>query len=397
MAIIKCPECGQQISDKAPVCPHCGVEITGKITRCTQCGEVYFSNLDYCPKCHHATYVSKQAEAPDETKQKQEHHPTSQQTTSTTTIPPVPPISKPTETNDRQKDLKPKKRKTIIYIVALCIALLISGIVFYCSNSAKIKKENEAYAFALKSDDVQVLQTYLNNNLDAPEDHRASIMARLNDLKKQDADWINALMSDSRTALEYYLVKNPDSEHAVEARHKIDSIDWTEASNENSIEAMQLYLARHANGEHVDEANAALKEIKAKTVQREDKELVTASMRRFFLSVNVRDEEKLESSVTPIMANFLGKRDASRADVVTFMNKIYKEDITNMNWHLDNDYQISKKEIGDEQYEYTVDVAAIQKIERTDVSKETEARYRIKATINPDGLISAMAMTKILE
>ena len=163
MAIIKCPECGQQISDKAPVCPHCGVEITGKITRCTQCGEVYFSNLDYCPKCHHATYVSKQVEAPDETKQKQEHHPTSQQTTSTTTIPPIPPISKPTETNDRQKDLKPKKRKTIIYIVALCIALLISGIVFYCSNSAKIKKENEAYAFALKSDDVQVLQTYLNN------------------------------------------------------------------------------------------------------------------------------------------------------------------------------------------------------------------------------------------
>jgi hypothetical protein len=397
MAIIKCPECGQQISDKAPVCPHCGVEIAGKITRCTQCGEVYFSNQDYCPKCHHATYVSKQAEATNETKQTQEHNPTSQQTPPSTTMPPIPPVSKPTDTNGRQEPAKPEKRKTIIYIAALCIALLISGIVFYCSNSAKEKEENEAYAFALKSDDVQVLQTYLDNNLDAPEDHRASIMERLNGLKKQDADWANALMSDSRTALEYYLAKHPDSEHTVEAKHKIDSIDWADASNENSIEAIQLYLARHANGEHVDEANAALKEIKAKTVQNEDKELVTASLRRFFQSVNIRNEEKLESSVTPVMVNFLGKKDATKADVVTFMNKIYKEDITNMNWLLDTDYQISKKEIGDEQYEYTVDVSASQKIERTDNSKETEARYRIKATINPDGLISAMTMTKILE
>ena len=32
MAIIKCPECGRQISDKAPTCPSCGVEIAGKIT-----------------------------------------------------------------------------------------------------------------------------------------------------------------------------------------------------------------------------------------------------------------------------------------------------------------------------------------------------------------------------
>lgn len=40
--IIKCPECGHQISDKAPVCPSCGVEIAGKIVRCPNCGEIHF-------------------------------------------------------------------------------------------------------------------------------------------------------------------------------------------------------------------------------------------------------------------------------------------------------------------------------------------------------------------
>lgn len=84
-------------------------------------------------------------------------------------------------------------------------------------------------------------------------------MARMEFLKRQDSDWSNALVSGSKFALQDYLAKHPDSEHAQEARHKIDSIDWADASNENTLEAVQLYLAQHANGEHVDEANAALK------------------------------------------------------------------------------------------------------------------------------------------
>ena len=57
MSMIKCPECGHQISDKAPVCPNCGVEIAGKITKCPQCGEILFlkelkkGNFFYCAKC----------------------------------------------------------------------------------------------------------------------------------------------------------------------------------------------------------------------------------------------------------------------------------------------------------------------------------------------------------
>ena len=55
MAIIKCPECGRQISDKAPACPNCGVPIAGKIVKCPQCGEIYFKDQEMCPNCHHLT------------------------------------------------------------------------------------------------------------------------------------------------------------------------------------------------------------------------------------------------------------------------------------------------------------------------------------------------------
>ena len=52
MAIIKCPECGHQVSDKAPICPSCGVEIAGKVTRCPECGEIFFKEEAICPSCH---------------------------------------------------------------------------------------------------------------------------------------------------------------------------------------------------------------------------------------------------------------------------------------------------------------------------------------------------------
>lgn len=370
MAIIKCPECGRQISDKAPACPNCGVQIAGKIIRCPQCGDVYFNDQEVCPNCHHQTRVSGQTGHSDA----------------------------PTPHDDQpEQPQQPRKKGHAAIIAGFVFALLVCAICFYFYNNAKTSKEEEAYEFAMKSDDPLVLQTYLDTNLDAPEAHRDAITARLEQLKQQDNDWTNAVVSGSKAALEDYLMKHPDSDHKLEAQHKIDSIDWSDASNENTMEAMNLYLSQHPNGEHVDEANTAIKKLKANTVQPEEKSMVAAILRHFFQSINSRSESDLQATVAPLLTNFLGKTDATKADVLTFMNKIYKDDITNMNWRLNNDYKIDKKEVGDEQYEYTVNFSARQTMERTDASKEKEANYRVKATISPDGLISAMSMTKILE
>ena len=51
--IIKCPECGHQVSDKAPICPNCGVEIAGNIIKCFHCGKLYIKEEKQCPFCHH--------------------------------------------------------------------------------------------------------------------------------------------------------------------------------------------------------------------------------------------------------------------------------------------------------------------------------------------------------
>lgn len=49
MALINCPECGKEISDKAVSCPNCGAIVKKKF--CQHCGEQIDSDCIICPKC----------------------------------------------------------------------------------------------------------------------------------------------------------------------------------------------------------------------------------------------------------------------------------------------------------------------------------------------------------
>ena len=81
-----------------------------------------------------------------------------------------------------------------------------------------------------------------------------------------------------------------------------------------------------------------------------------------FKSMNNRDEEGLMNSFNPLIGKFLGKTNATRSDVATFLHKIYKNDVASMTWMSLEDYKITKKEIGDQQYEYTVAFSALRKV-----------------------------------
>lgn len=52
MALIKCPECGGQVSDKSEKCIHCGAILIQKEKKyCPDCGAELEEGMDTCPKC----------------------------------------------------------------------------------------------------------------------------------------------------------------------------------------------------------------------------------------------------------------------------------------------------------------------------------------------------------
>ena len=186
-----------------------------------------------------------------------------------------------------------------------------------------------------------------------------------------------------------------DTYKAAPEEH-IDSIDWATAQATNTVEAFEKYLEQHPSGEYTDEANDKINSFNAQTVQPEEKLMVGSTFRNFFTAINNKDEDMLSTCVGRIMTSFLGKPDATRSDVLTFMKKIYKPTVASMTWASLADYNISKKEIGEEKYEYSVNFNATQAVNNSDGTQEKN-KYRISAKINPDGLITELNMTKILE
>ena len=486
MAMIKCPECGHVISDRAPSCPSCGAKIENEVIKCTVCGEAYFKEQAECPHCHHRTANASTMENehpnnvvpsapqspsagvadtnvpqqpsnnayvqptvnPVAAQQQQNVYGSSQGMQSQANQPvnnayqgqPVQPTQQqggyqaqppqPTQqqggyqaqpaqpTNGPQPQFgntqqpqygqvppqtpppgtqQPQNKNILTIALISVVALLFIGLGAYFFFGSSGNKEQQAYEYALNSNDPAVLESYLNNYRDADPMHRDKISQQLAQLKQSELDWTNTMVSGSKTALADYLSKYPNSTHKAEAERKIDSLDWLVAKKTNTAEAYNLYVTEHPNGVYIDEANNSLNVAKTKNITPKEKEMLALVFRSVFRSINDRDDEGLTSNFSDFLSSFLGKSNASKSDVIAFLNKIYKDDITAMEWRANNDMKITKREIGIDEYEYSVDFSAKQKIEREDEDKETEANYRIKAKVNPDGKITELNMVKVIK
>lgn len=390
--IIKCPECGRQVSDKAPTCPTCGVQIAGKITRCQNCGEIYFTSEGMCPNCHETANAGYRPSATSQPAA------TTSQPAGAAIPTPKDPVS--TQKHDRPQQPEesgqpqPKKKNNATLIVAFVFAILVCGSLFWLYNNSKSEKENEEYEFAMRSTDPEVLQSYLLRYGDAPQEHRDSIQAHLLKIQKGDEDWQNAILSNSRSALQKYIDENPESIHKQEALNKIDSLDWITAQNSNDPEVVKDYQANHPSGRYIDEADILLSKLISTLVQPDEKQMIASTFRQFFQSINSRDESRLSSTVSMVLDNFLGKSNATSEDVISFLHKLYKEGVSNMNWHIDqSSYNIKKQEIAENEYEYTVSFNARQEIERGE--NVDNVTYRVSAKVTNDGKISDFNLTRI--
>ena len=378
MAIIKCPECGHEISDKAPVCPSCGVPIAGHIIICSNCGNAYLSEKTECPYCHRQTLSQNvsdgSANVENELNDKEENRISEQ----------------------KAEEKKSSRNNKAIIATAVVVAVIVCGICYLFYSNVRNDREMQAYEYAMSSNDPQVLQEYLGQYQDAPQAHRDSIQAHLDRFNMMDQDWTNAVVSGSRSEIEKYLQQHPDSPFKNVALHKLDSIDWVMAQKSNTVEDIERYIELHPDGDHIDDANSLIKSINAKTLQPEEKQMIVSIFENMFLGLNNRDEDMLTGVFSPLISNFLGKQNANRGDVVTYMHKIYKNDVASMNWNSSDNYIIVKNEDATGAYIYDVDFSAVQTVTHTDNTVDN-VKYKMKAKVNADGRIVELNMTKIVE
>ncbi|MBQ2193353.1 MAG: zinc ribbon domain-containing protein [Prevotella sp.] len=260
MAIIKCPECGHQVSDHAKTCPSCGVDIAGNILRCPECGELVFAFHDVCPNCHHSlaqpiVVKPKSVRYDDED---------TQRTPRVQTL-----KSSPTEAPIEQK--RSRHPVAIAFVVFMVAAMAIVFLFIYMYNKMEQQNEVDAFERAISSAEPVILQDYLLRYPQAPKERRDSVQSVLNRLQQIENDWQNAYASKSRSIIKAFIDKYPQNIHVKEGRLTIDSLDWVQATDANTIESYEAYLKLYANqGEHSDEASMKIDEIRIR-IEAEEK------------------------------------------------------------------------------------------------------------------------------
>ena len=337
MALINCPECGHQVSDQAKTCPHCGIEIAGRFT--------------------------------------------------------APLTDKP----QLQQRPSGRKRSWIAWLVALILALIMVCIGFWYYQRTQQENELRAYENAIRSSEPAVLQNFLDVYADATQAHRDSIEWRLHQLKQVDKDWTHAVLSGSKAELERYMKLYPSSVHIVEAQIKIDSLDWLTAMQENTAEAYQTYIKAHEDGAHYDEALAKFERLEAAKVNTDDKRVIAELFATYFTALAKIDEVNLSLTLPPVLNSFLHKANATKSDVIQYMNRIHEPDVLQMQFILNNDWKIQKAETEDGQYDYTVEFSVDQKMDRSDESKERFVSYKVQAKVSPEYKITDLNMKKIVQ
>lgn len=386
MAIIKCPECGHQVSDQAKTCPSCGIEILGKIMPCPECGEIVFKNQRSCPCCNAPLHGGEAVPCGGESVGVDEG-PTAMEMESQT----------PAANSGAAGPASHRRPVTTVVAVAFVLALLVVFGWMYFYKNTQEQNELDAYENAMASGEPAVLKNFLDMYVDAPSEHRDSVSARLADLKAIDSEWADAVASGSKTAIERYVKMHPNSVHVAEAKIKVDSLDWVAAADANTSEAYRDYIERHADGLYVDEAQSRFEKLDAQKVTPEDEQAINSLFSGYFTSLAAGDEEGLTACLANIMTSFLHKENATKADVIEHMKRINSQpDVTLMNFRLNNDMRITKSEASAGGYEYSVTFSLDQKLEYTDAAKNAFNTYKVEAKVSPDMKIEELNMRKVV-
>ncbi|MEG1579862.1 MAG: zinc ribbon domain-containing protein [Bacteroidaceae bacterium] len=372
MAIIKCPECEHPVSENAQICPSCGVKIADNIVVCPDCGKVNIKGTAICTNCG-CPLVS------DTIK----------------TTPPIPNVSEHTRASSIEPPLSPKSnRGLIITLVVVAVVLILAVGAYMVVSSQQTTEQEEALYQDLQenatiADYENFLEVYPNSA------HFTEVQERLTTLKQVTADWQAINLSCSKDDFLNFLHKYPSSPYELNCKNKLDSLDWADAVRSNTTEAYDHYLSQHPNGLYSDDAIGKKSNTARLTVTPEEQKLVSTVFSDFFTSLSGQDETTICTTISPIMKDFFGKKNATKTDVLTFMHKLHKDEGASVEFNSNNDYKITKQTADNDDCNYLVSFSVDQKTQHEDATPTTIVSYAVAAKLTSAGKITELNMRKV--
>lgn len=351
MAIIKCPECGHDVSDKAKTCPNCGVDIAGNVIQCQRCYNIYLKEESKCPDCG--------------------------------TMPGQKISTEKSKNTVKQKEKKPvnKKNNITFWLLVLLLSLLLVGVSVYFYIHVKTQTETEAYNNAINSNSPVILQDYLNKYGSYDISHHDSVVAVLNNFFIVDSVWLETCKNGSRESYSDFIDDYPNSDYVIDAKQRLDSIDWITAKTNDDAESYKFYLENNPDGMYVDEAQNLFNLRDSKIISKSDSLMVVKLFNDYYKALSDKDAEILKKCFTLNITSFLSKPNARISDVISYMERLYAKDVNEVSFLILDDWKLTKTQSSNGKKSFNVNFTVDYKFKRTDKKKKAFHSYKVDATV----------------
>lgn len=278
MSLIKCSECGREISDKAAACPHCGCPV----------------NLSDSPSAVAQTPVG--------------------------------------HTSAGAQTPAPAKGRAVGTIVFVTILILVLGALaawFLFFRGGNDTDERVAYDRIIRYQNEEMLDSLgdaLNEYFDTynADAYHYSQLKALNDrFTAERADWQAAEGIMSLEAVRHFLDVHPDGLYLKQANHKLDSLSFFAAADADSSEAYEQYLARFPQGAYVAQAREKMKELDKVELTVEEKSAVQEVLNAHFDALAQNEKARIASTLAAHINSYIGKTDPELEDIYAYMQNMH--------------------------------------------------------------------------
>ncbi len=362
MSIIKCPECGQQVSTMAGTCPKCGVQIAGKIKKCPKCDNYSFNNLKECPNCSHKFEENPVAES----------------------------VGEPVVQTKAVKEIKKKRIWPYFIAFPLCIIIVCFG-VYYLRQREAIQKELMDFQRLEKVSNPELLKQFLCDYPNSP--HYTEVQKRITILTEEKELWEKVLKSKDREVLNQFILEHPQSNKRRICEDLIDSIDWTTAKNQENDEAIENYLTEHPNGKYVEEAVKFKEELNLMRISPEDTLIIREALESFFYGALAKQNLRLTTeAMVDKMEQFYDKKDVTPKQIINLIKGKIKQDVIGINYLIENEFHVKRIRLQNSLLGYEAQFTLKETLERKNNKKSTSQTYKISVKMN-----SARKITSITQ
>lgn len=228
-----------------------------------------------------------------------------------------------------------RRRKAFKRNAWLVLLLLILGGAAYAYYNLKVpdynsEKEEEAWNLVMKyrnEFDADRLEDALDDYISDFSSglHSSEAKSMYENLVREKAAWNAAVRQNNAQAMHDFMDMFSNGFYHKTAYVKLDSLAFLEAKNKNTKEAIDYYIDTYSDGKYIDQAMAISEKLNNGNLTKQEREDIKTVLDNHFQALTDDDEALLRTTLGKTVNSYLGKMDLTIDDMVDYMHSLSEE------------------------------------------------------------------------